>query len=190
MSGIMVPKERVEAPLRGQGESVFPEGSFIGTIEKTVVRTFPEFIGKAIEEGATNRGYSSGDGEILSVWLSDNQPLDGAPSPGARKMFIDFVIRDGKATIEDGNAIPDASWQMEKSAVLLAKLAAAIGATTEVTFEGKTYTQTTDDFLQQLIDQDLNGVQVGFTTNHRKWTSKATGKSGVEVQTEEFFSAG
>lgn len=189
MSGIMVPKARAEAPNQGGGESVFPEGSFVGVIEKVVVRPFPEFIAKALADGASNRGYSSGDGEILSIWLSDNTPVGDASSPGARKMFVDFVIRDGKAEISDGNAIPEASWQMQRDAALLTNLALALGATEEVTYEGETYLVTTDGFLQQLIEGDLNGSKVGFVTSHRKWTSKATGKSGTEVRTTEFFGA-
>lgn len=186
MSGIMIAKERLENRGSGTG-AVFPEGSFIGTIEKTVVRDFPEFIGKNVAEGR-NSGYTSGAGSILSVWLSDNVPLEGAASPGKQRMFVDFVIQDGDATISDGEAIPGTSWQMKRDEELASLLAVALGAVEEVEMNGKPYLVTADNFIDALTNGDFNGAKVGFRTYHREWTSKA-GKSGVEVRVPEFFAA-
>lgn len=186
MAGIMVPKARAEAPAAG-GDTPFPAGAWEGTIEEVRVRGFPDFIAKAIAEGATNRGYATGEGEIIGLQIGHNTPLEDQGDVGARKMFVDFVTRDGKAQIEDGNAIPDTSWQMQKDAALLANLALALGATEEVEFEGETYVETTPDFVQQLRDQDLNGTRIGFRVSHRKWKSKDGSKSGTEARVVEFF---
>ena len=186
MAGIMVPKSRAEAPASG-GDNPFPSGAWEGTIEEIRVRGFPDFIGKALSEGATNRGYTSGEGEILGIQFGDNSPLEDQGDVGARKMFVDFVTRDGNASIEDANAIPESSWQMQKDAALLTNLALALGATEEVEFEGETYVETTPDFVDQLRNGDLKGTRIGFRVSHRNWTSKDKKKSGTEARVVEFF---
>ena len=183
---IMVPKTQAEAPSAGR-DNVFPEGNWIGTIDTTRSRSFPEWV-------TEKSGYASKDGEILSIQLGNNVSADGADaSPGAQKVFVDFVVRDGNASIEDGANIPDASWQLKKSAAMLTNLALALGATEDVELEGETYVAVVDGFLDQLRDQELDGASVGFNVKHRKWEKKGDGgkvvKSGTEVIVTEFFQA-
>ena len=187
MSGIMVPKARAEAPVGG-GEFTFPEGSFIAEIEQVRTKPFPEWL-------AGRAGYASSEGEITSIQLGAITPTEGDGNVGNRKFFIDFTTRDGEVSVEAGPDIPEVSWQMQKSAALLTNLAQALGATDEVEMEGETYVVTTDGFLEQLKSGELSGSRVGFTTFHRKWTSKTaknadgTSKSGTEVRVQEFFQA-
>lgn len=191
MAGIMVPKARAETPVGSGKDTPFPEGGWIGTLEDVRVRTFPEWI-----DPTQNRGYASKDGEIVSIQLGENTGIEvGQAEVGARKFFVDFVTRDGDVAIEAGPDIPEASWQMSKDAAMLANLAAALGATEEVEFNGETYVQIAEGFLDQLRDGTLSGTRVGFTTFHRNWTSKTgknpdgTPKKGTEVKVREFFQA-
>src|SRR5690606_7321809 len=179
-TGIMVPKARAEAPTAG-GDNIFPEGLWSGALEEVRPRPFPDFIARDIADGKTNRGYTSGDGEIFGLQFGSNESLEGGPDVGSQKVFVDFVVRDGKVEITDAAAIPDTSWQMQRSAALLVNLALALGATNEVEYNGQTYLETTPDFLDQLRNGDFKGARVGFRVVHRKWESKATGKSGTEV---------
>lgn len=186
MAAIMMPKAKAETPVGG-GKTVFPEGSFVGTIEEVRTRAFPDWINPSTNPRG---GYASTDGETLSIQLGGNVNLDeGGASAGNQKMFIDFVIRDGDVTVEAGPEIPEVSWQMQKSAALLTNLALALGATEEIEDEaGNVFITTTEDFLSSLQSGALTGSRVGFTTYHRPWTSKA-GKTGTEVNTSEFFAA-
>lgn len=182
MAGIMVPKTRAETPTGG-GDRVFPEGSFIGTIDEIYEQGLPPWAGDA-----TNNGYASADGEVVSIQLGSNRSLDEGVDVGNQKMFVKFVVRDGSVTIDAGPNIPDASWQMQRDAALLTNLALALGATEEVEgTDGETYISTTDDFLDTLRSGGFVGQNVGFTTYHRNWTKGD--KSGTEVRLSEFFEA-
>lgn len=185
MPAIMVPKSSADAPNAGR-DFTFPEGSFIGTIDEIRVREFPDFI-----DPTGNRGYSSTDGEILSIQIGEISSMEtDGPDVGNAKHFVDFIVRDGNVEITEGPGIPEKSWQMQKSAAMLTNLAIALGATEEVEGEdGTVYVATTDDFLDTLRDGGFKGSKVGFVTRHRNWTSKKTGKTGTEVQTQEFFQA-
>lgn len=179
---IMVPKATADAP-NARGEWTFPEGSFIGEIEEVRIRAFPDWI-----DPTGNRGYASTDGEIVSLQIGSIQATDSDADVGNAKHFVDFITRDGNVEITAGPDIPDASWQMKNAAAMMANLATALGATEEVEGEdGLTYTVTTDDFLDNLRSGALKGSKVGFVTTHRNWKSKKTGKTGTEVQTQEFF---
>jgi len=185
----MVPKSRAEAPVGG-GKTIQAEGDWKGVLQAVRVRPFPDFIGRDISDDK-NRGYASPDGEILSIEIGDNAPLgEGMEDFGARKRFVDFVIRDGDVGIDAAPDIPAASWQLQRSAALLANFALALGATDEVTDEaGDVFVATAEDFLDQLRDEELNGATVGYTISHRKWTSKDGAKSGTEDSVTAFFTA-
>jgi hypothetical protein len=183
MAGIMVPKAKMEAPTTG--DTPFAEGDFIGVIEEVRIRTFPDWI-----DPSQNRGYASTDGEIVSIQLGSNtNTTPGGANVGGRKMFVDFVTRDGDVEVSAGPDIPEASWQMQRGATMLARLAAALGATEEVELDEETYVTTSDDFLDTLRAGGFNGQKVGFTVAHRKWTSKDKTKTGTEASVREFFQA-
>lgn len=183
---IMVPKTSVDA-AREPRQANFPEGSWVLTLEEVRERSFPDFVAKNVAAGK-NSGYTSGDGEILGLQFGSARSVDDPSVTTNQKHFIDLVVRDGNATIEDGPNIPDSSWQMQNSAAMLAMLAQAVGATEEVTDEnGDTFYALTDDFLDQLRDGAFIGQDFGVTTWHRKWTSGD--KSGTEVKTREIFQA-
>lgn len=181
MAAIMTPKAKATTPVQG-GKSVFPEGSYQGSLEEVRTRAFPDWI-----RTDNNSGYSSADGEIVSIQIGGNTPTEGAyDDPGNMKMFVDFIVRDGNYTIDQGTEIPETSWQMARDAALLTNLALALNLTEEVTDEaGNEFLVTPDDFIEQLQSGAINGTAFGFTTNHRKWSSK--GKTGTEVTVTEFF---
>lgn len=193
MTQIMVPKRRAETPV-GSGKVTQAEGAWKGTIDEVRVKPFPEFIGKDIEAGR-QRGYKSGDGEILSIEVGGQTPLDGQEGVGGRKFFFDFVTRDGDVEISAGPDIPEESWQMQRSAALLTNLALALGETEDVEIEGEMYVQTKEGFLDSLKAGEYNTREIGYKLFHREWASKekkADGtplKSGTEVKVEEFFAA-
>ena len=193
MTQIMVPKRRAETPI-GNGKITQAEGQWKGTLDEVRVKPFPDFIGKDIANGA-ERGYVSGDGEILSLEIGGQTPLEGQEECGRSKLFIDFVIRDGDVEISAGPDIPEASWQMQKSAAMLANLALSMDETEDVEVEGEMYVQTKEGFLDALKAGEYKNRVLGYTISHRKWTSKtidpSTGKAktGVEVQVREFFTA-
>lgn len=180
MPGIMVPKSRAETPVGGTSR-IFPAGQWIGKIDEVYVQTFPTWA-------TPNQGYASAEGEIVSVQLGEARALgEGQEDPGNGKFFVKFVTRDGALEIEAGPDIPDASWQMQRSAAQLANLALALGQTEDVEMEGETYTVTSEGFLDALRSGELNGTEIGFTTFHRSW--KKGDKSGTNVELKEFFTA-
>jgi hypothetical protein len=185
----MVPKSRAEAPNAGGGDSVFPEGSWIGEIEKVEIKALPFTPGPG-------QGYlTPEDIEITSIWFGANASADGEGECGQRKFFFDLVTRDGTVMIEGGPDIPKDAWQLQRSAAFLANLAAALGATEEVTYQDELYVTTTEGFLEQLQAGDLNGSRVGYEVKHREWVSKrsknadGTAKKGVSAELQEFFQA-
>ena len=198
MPAIMVPKKRAETPVGG-GDFTWPKGPWKGIIDTSTTRSFPEFIGRDVEAAARGngkpRGYASGDGDILSLQVGSNTGLAGQDDVGARKFFMDFVIRDGDVSVEAGPEIPEASWQMQKSAALLANLALALNATEEVEYEGQTMISTAESFLEDLKSGAYNGTTIGYETSQRSWASKEKGsdgkplKSGVNVEVTGFFTA-
>ena len=180
----MVPKSRAETPTTG-GNRPFPEGSWIGTIEETRVRNFPDWVDPV---GRPKGGYTSTDGDILSIQLGNNRDIDGNNSEvGNQKMFVDFVVRDGAISVEDAE-IAEAAWQTQRAQTLLANLALALGATSTVTDDdGNEFVVTSEDFLSTLMSGGYANTEVGFTTYHRNW--ECGGKSGTNVVLREFFQA-
>lgn len=183
MAGIMVPKARAETPVGG-GQFVFPEGSWVFTLDETYAQTLPPWA------GTPGRGYSSADGEVLSIQLGSARAFgENQGDPGNGKLFVKFVTRDGDVEITAGPDIPDTSWQMQKDAALLTNLAIALGQTEEVEMDGETYIVTSDGFLDALRDGTLKGSEVGANVFHKAWKSKDGSKSGTEVLVKEFFTA-
>lgn len=185
MPSIMVPKTRAETPIGG-GDRKFPEGDWKGKIEEVRIRSFPDWI-----DPSAGRGYASATGEIVSIQLGSNVALEaGQEDAGNQKHFVDFVTRDGQVSVEAGPDIPEASWQMQRSAALLANLAIALGETNEVEFEGEVMVETAEGFLDTLREGGYNDRDIGFSTYHRNWTSKTDpSKTGTEVVTSAFFVA-
>ena len=188
MAGIMVPKARAETPVGGgNNDAPFPEGDWIGSIEKVEVTSLP-FTPKA------GQGYATPeDVEQTTIWLADNKSTNGGPDVGKRKFFARFITRDGEVSVEDAPNISETSWQLQRSAALLANAAAALGATEEVEMDGETYVKTTDGFLGQLQAGDLDGTRVGFGIYHGK---EYTVKRGTpdeakrrDANIREFFQA-
>jgi len=186
MAQIMVPTAQAEAPVGDGGGSTFPKGGWQGTIEEVRVRELPEW---AEIEG---RGYGCADGEVLSIQFGSNQPLEDQDDIGAKKHFVDFVIRDGDETPEtvDVTERKCDCWQLQKGTRLLANLGMAMGETEVLeTEDGDSVTAVSEDFLDNLREGAFEGTSVAFTIGHRPWKSKENGSSGTEVITREFFQA-
>lgn len=184
---IMVPKSSVEDFSKPRS-SEFPEGTWYVDLDLVRERPFPDFVAANVAAGK-NTGYASEDGEILSLQFgSGRNPETGETTN--QKLFVDLVVRDGATTIAE--SIPEASWQMQRSATLLALLATAAGATEDVEYEGKTYVTITDGFLEALRNGEYDGRSFGVVTWHRRYARKTDApgeKSGVEVGVREIFQA-
>ena len=189
MPGIMVPKSTLEDFGKAR-DSHFPEGTWIVALEEVREKGFPEFIGANVAKGV-NAGYTSGEGEILGLQFGGARSADGTDDTN-QKLFLDIITRDGEISVEAGPDIPESSWQMQRSATIMALLAQACGATEDVPYEGKTYTKTTDDFLEQLKAGEFNGTSFGVETYHRTYKRRDDApneKTGVEVVVREIFQA-
>lgn len=186
---LRVLKQQAETPVGG-GSKNFPKGTWRFTIispaeyGKERTRPTPEFMHNGATTPADKTPRCSGDdGDILSIWLGNAEAVgDGQDSPGDMKFFQDFVIRDGDSDISsiDLDNPGSAGWQIQRDARLLANLAIALGATTEVTQGKLTYVDVVENFVELLQAGSFDGQQVIATVDHRAWKSKA-GKEGVEV---------
>ena len=94
MSQIMIPTSQAEAPVGDGGGDVFPKGSWCGTIDAVHIQDLPPW---ADIEG---RGYGCNDGEVLSIQIGTNRPLDSQDGCGEKKHFVPIVVRDGDKTCE------------------------------------------------------------------------------------------
>lgn len=184
MTTIMVPRTRAEAPVGEGGGASFPEGSFLVTLEEVRQGDLPPWAGDPV-----NNGYTSGDGETISLQFGGARNAENPEESTNMKHFVEITVRDGDARI-DTLDIPESSWKMQNDAALLLNLAIAWGMDEDVEFDGEVYAATPEGFLEDLASGKFNGMEVGVTTFHRKYakkTDEAGKKTGVEVRTKEFF---
>lgn len=184
MAQIVVPQALAEN-LGGERKAQ-AAGAWQGTIDEVRVRGFPDFVDPIANPRA---GYASADGEILSIELGSQEPLEGQDDVGGTKYFVDFVVRDGDLEIEDVDTsqrdVPH--WQLQSSARRMANLAIALGHVEEVEDEdGNNMVVVAEGFRDSLMNGAVKGSQVGYKLFHRNWTSKKSGKSGTEVRVESF----
>lgn len=204
---LKVLKQQAETPVQG-GSKDFPAGTWrfeILTPTNSRTRPTPDFMHNAEATAEANRSLPeskqksprvAGDtGEILSLWLGNAQATgaDAASqaNPGKQIFFQDFVITDGDTNIMelDTDAPGEAGWQIQRDARLLANLAIALGAVTEVSEGDKTYVELAENFVDMLKDGEFDGRSVIGTVEHQKWSNKASGKSGVNVVLTAFTAA-
>jgi hypothetical protein len=183
MARIVVPQALAE-DLGGERKTQ-PAGTWQGTIDEVRVRGFPDFVDPVNNPRA---GYANKNGEILSIELGSQEPLEGQDDVGGTKYFVDFIVRDGDLEIEDVDPsernVPH--WQLQSSARRMANLAIALGHVEEVEDEdGNTQIAVAEGFRDALLNGAIKGTRVGYVLTHRNWTSK-TGKSGTEVRTKTF----
>jgi len=185
MAQIIIPKEQAESPVGDGGDTPFPKGQWCGTIDEVRIRELPPWA------DTPGRGYKDEDGEVLSIQFGSNEALEGQDDIGARKHFVDFVIRDGletPATVEMDPKKDCDSWMLQRGTRLLSNLGAALGETEELEDEdGKAMLAVAEDFLDNLRAGAFDGTSVAFRIGHRGWSKN--GKSGTEVITREFFQA-
>ncbi len=183
MGQIMIPTNQAEAPVGDGGSMPFPKGSWSAEIDEVRVRELPPWA------DTPGRGYEHADGEVLSIQFGSTSPLDGQDAIGAKKHFVDIVIRDGEETSEtvDVSAKDCAHWQLQKGTRMLANLGMALGETEELETEDGPMTCVSEDFLDNLTAGKFTSCEVAFGIVHKPWTNGA--KSGTEVITKEFFQA-
>jgi hypothetical protein len=184
MAQIVVPQAMAE-DLGGERKTQ-AAGAWQGTIDEVRIREFPDWVDPV---ASPKGGYANSTGEILSIELGSQEPLEGQEDVGGSKLFVDFVVRDGDLEIEDVDVtvrdVPH--WQLQSSARRMANLAIALGATEELEDEdGKVNTVVAEDFRYSLMNGAIKGTKVGYVLSHRNWTSKKSGKSGTEVRTQTF----
>jgi len=190
MSQIIIPSSQATAPVGEGGDTLFPKGEWQGTIDEIRVRDLPPWA------DTPGRGYASEDGEVLSIQIGSNSPLNGQDDIGAKKHFVDLVIRDGEETPETVDVMERKceSWMLQRGTRMLVNLGMALGETEELEDEnGKAMTVVAEDFLENLKTGAFDGTDVSYEISHRPWSSKddngAVVKSGTEVITKEFFQA-
>lgn len=166
---LVIPSRDAEKLSSGGQNKLFPEGAWKGTVENSELRDLP--TGK---DGALFKGYVGPTGERLSLTIGNNTPLDGQDEVGGQKQFVDIVLQDGEYSLETTpyDAIPDEAWQLQKSARLVANLAAAFGQVTMV--DGTEDLAVNDGFLETLRAGGFTGSEIGYVINHRTGRDKVT----------------
>ena len=192
---LKVLKQQAEAPVGAGGDRVFPKGLWKFTLLKPTkerTRPTPDFMHNADTTPKDKSPRVAGnDGEILSIWLGNAEPMRPEQGqPGQQIFFQDFIIRDGDTKIDDLDVDNPgtAGWQIQRDARLIANLAIALGATTEVSEGDKTYVELADNFVELLQNGTFDGQAVVAEVAHRAWESKA-GKKGVEALITGFTTA-
>lgn len=155
-----VPTRALDAQQKGPQEFKFATGLYAGTLESFSLKDLP-----AQADGRPFNGYATTSGTRLTCRITDMEPLDDDASPksdiGNRNYFIDIVMGDGDLTIEnvDVNERDVAHWQLQRSALLVASLAAALGETQD---DGAGNTVITDGFMEALASGGYVGTRVAF----------------------------
>lgn len=201
---LKVLKQQAETPVQS-GDRKFPKGIWLFEIlqpTKERTRPTPDFMHNAeataeqnakLPEDKQKSPRVAGDtGLILSLWLGNAEPKgEGQDNPGKQIFFQDFVIRDGDIDIMDldPDAPGEAGWQIQRDARLLANLAIALGATTEVSEGDQTYVELAGNFVEMLQDGDFDGQKVVAEVQHSPWKNAVSGKSGVNVEITRFTPA-
>jgi len=187
MSQIIIPTDQAETPV-GDGEKLpFPTGSWQGEICGIHMGDLPPWA------CAGDAGFASDDGEVLSIELGNNRPLDGQDELGFdRKHFVPFIIRDGDETPEtvDVSDRSCKSWKLQQSVRLMTNLAKALGQTEILEDEdGTSLTAVAEDFLTNLKEGLFNGgTEIAFLIAHKPFKDR-NGDPKTEVITKEFFGA-
>jgi hypothetical protein len=167
-----MPTTQVNEPAVQGGDRPFPEGVYIGTIAEPTTgirqRIAPDFF----SEGE-NPQIVGQDGDLLGVWLTDNQRLDEGDDPGQQIYFLDLIVRDGDTEIEalDLENPNGVGWGITRDARYFVQLAHALGAVTEE--DG--YVVPAPSFRTLLQQGTFDGARVQYEVRHR--VSKKNGKS-------------
>lgn len=170
MSQITVPRSVVEGR-----SGPFPLGTYIGVMQETKQRWFK------------NNDTGKETTLFLDVTIGNNAPLDKGQQVGARtfRPSLTLVTTDqgGKKhalvdlTEFDGDNVPFA---LQQSAGVASQLAMAFGAASVDAAGNVSY--DLGEFVEGLAANLYKGRSIVFEiVKHRPWTSKKTGKSGVEA---------
>jgi len=182
---IIVPLAQAES-LVGGDDRPFPPGPWQGVIEEVRTKPLPS------NNGQPFAGYETTDGEILTLILGQNRPLDGQEDVGNRKFFVDIVLRDGNRQMGEVDItereVP--YWQLQRSARIVANLARALGQVEEVQMpDGSTAVAVMEGFVDALAAGQFDGTQIGFEIVHRNFKRK-DGTAGVREEIKTFFPVG
>lgn len=198
--GLKVNTETIEEPVSaGGGTFTFPPVSYRATIEDTEVRDLPGWADGpqdfAQRVNSSNNGWETTDVEILSVRLGQIEPLEEIEDEiGNRKFFVPrnpnsdgLTVRDGNKSIEDANFDPDADdaeyWRLQRAADYVARLADALGQTTEVGGE----TEIRDGFVDDLASGEFDGMQIGFEVGHFGTYENSNDEEITDQRIVQFF---
>ena len=170
MSRIMIPVDQVESTT-GSDEFLFAPGPWTGKIEITRSRNIP-----TNREGQPFAGYSTKDGEVLSIQLGDNAHVEGEQQDqvGNRKMFHDFAVEVGNTSLWDVDPSERNSpnWQLQRSVRHVTQLAIALGQAEQVDDDnGNTCWSVDEAFIDSLRSGEFDGRTIGYTVAHRKTKS-------------------
>jgi hypothetical protein len=182
MALIVMPADDL-APQTGGNNTIFPAGPWQGKIDRVESKEIP-----TDQAGNPFSGYTSAEGEVLSIMLGDNEPQDGQDSVKARKFFVDIPVSVGDLDLTTVNTsefgYPD--WQLQIGARRHMQLAIALGAATLTGANGDQQWAVDSDFTDQLRSGVYDDMIVGYEVNHRKTKSD---KTPVVAELGTFFSA-
>lgn len=173
MNRIMLPVDQVDStPNSDNKDFLFAPGPWTGRIEITRSKGIP-----TDKDGKPFAGYTSADGEVISIQLGSNAHVEGEQQDeiGNRKMFHDFAIECGGASIADMDLTERNSpnWQLQRSVRSLTQFAIALGQAEQVEDEsGNAFWAVSPDFVDNLRNGDFDGRSVGYTVAHRSTKSK------------------
>lgn len=178
MSTVFMPAEFAETPIGDSSKkTLFPAGPWQGAIDRVTSRAVP-----TTADGRPFAGYTSPDGEVLTIQIGTNVPLDGQDNVGESKFFVDIPVLDNDLSVlsVDVSERDAPHWQLIRGARRLMNLAIALGVA-EMVDGGWTYDES---FLESLRNGSFDGNDVGFEVLHRK--TKST-KTPVVADLYKFF---
>lgn len=165
MANLSIPTRNLESLRPQEVKFVWPEGAYRGTLESVERKDLP-----STAAGEPFKGYLSAgnEGERLAIKLGDITPLESQGDVGARKWFVDLVIKDGTFTYGDYDVLPKDAWQLKRSAEVIANLANALD---QGTVDGNNFVMN-DGFVEALANGDFDNTEIVFVVAHSKKKDK------------------
>lgn len=187
MNRIMIPVDQVESTT-GSDEFLFAAGPWTGKIEITRSRNIP-----TSREGTPFAGYSSKDGEVLSIQLGDNSHVEGEQQDavGNRKMFHDFAVEVGATSLWeiDPSERNSPNWQLQRSVRHVTQLAIALGQAEQVEDDNGTFWSVDETFIDNLRSGEFDGRTIGYTVAHRPNKGKNKEQRPIFANIDGFYEA-
>src|SRR5512147_1536986 len=143
--------------------------------------------------------YLSAENQVTQLWneakdtlefvvkLSGNTPIEGS-DVGKRPMTQRItVIFKNQSVVDVKNFDENTPFALQRAASVLGQLALALGVAQPRPEGGVAF--DIENFLAGLASNLYAKNTIGFEVQHRPWTSKKTGKSGISAEITKFMAA-